>query len=204
MELVSTGSTHRTLTEAGLPVQQVADLTGFPEMLDGRVKTLHPGSTPASWPGGTCPSTRPSWPSAASRRHRPRGRQPLPLRGHNHVSPASPGRKPWRTSTSAAPRCCGPPAKNHPFVVVLSDPADYDWVAERLRSGGLYAGGAPRTGGQGLPARRPLRHPHRPLPPRRRRAIQRRAHPGPPQGFRTSATARTLTSAPPFTPLAPS
>ena len=40
--LVSTGGTHRTLREAGLPVTEVADLTGFPEMMDGRVKTLHP------------------------------------------------------------------------------------------------------------------------------------------------------------------
>ncbi|AWN36839.1 bifunctional phosphoribosylaminoimidazolecarboxamide formyltransferase/IMP cyclohydrolase [Methylobacterium radiodurans] len=42
IELVSTGGTHRALSEAGLPVREVADLTGFPEMMDGRVKTLHP------------------------------------------------------------------------------------------------------------------------------------------------------------------
>ncbi|KQP72561.1 phosphoribosylaminoimidazolecarboxamide formyltransferase [Methylobacterium sp. Leaf111] len=41
--LVSTGGTHKALREAGLPVTEVADLTGFPEMMDGRVKTLHPG-----------------------------------------------------------------------------------------------------------------------------------------------------------------
>ncbi len=41
-ELVSTGGTARTLREADLPVTDVADVTGFPEMLDGRVKTLHP------------------------------------------------------------------------------------------------------------------------------------------------------------------
>ena len=40
--LVSTGGTQRILTEAGLPVQSVSELTGFPEILDGRVKTLHP------------------------------------------------------------------------------------------------------------------------------------------------------------------
>ena len=40
--LVSTGGTARTLREAGLDVADVADLTGFPEMMDGRVKTLHP------------------------------------------------------------------------------------------------------------------------------------------------------------------
>ena len=41
-ELVSTGGTARALTDAGLPVIAVSDLTGFPEMMDGRVKTLHP------------------------------------------------------------------------------------------------------------------------------------------------------------------
>src|SRR6185312_6316042 len=41
-ELVSTGGTARALTEAGLAVTNVSDVTGFPEMMDGRVKTLHP------------------------------------------------------------------------------------------------------------------------------------------------------------------
>ncbi len=42
VELVSTGGTARALREAGLDVKDISDLTGFPEMLDGRVKTLHP------------------------------------------------------------------------------------------------------------------------------------------------------------------
>ncbi|MBV8489721.1 MAG: bifunctional phosphoribosylaminoimidazolecarboxamide formyltransferase/IMP cyclohydrolase, partial [Candidatus Eremiobacteraeota bacterium] len=42
IELVSTGGTRKTLTDAGLTVIDVAELTGFPEMMDGRVKTLHP------------------------------------------------------------------------------------------------------------------------------------------------------------------
>src|SRR3954453_19482276 len=41
-ELISTGGTARTIREAGIPVADVADVTGFPEMLDGRVKTMHP------------------------------------------------------------------------------------------------------------------------------------------------------------------
>src|SRR5579863_9969687 len=40
--LISTGGTARLLREAGLPVQDVSEVTGFPEMLDGRVKTMHP------------------------------------------------------------------------------------------------------------------------------------------------------------------
>uniref|UniRef100_A0A7V4XUH7 Bifunctional purine biosynthesis protein PurH n=1 Tax=Acidobacterium capsulatum TaxID=33075 RepID=A0A7V4XUH7_9BACT len=42
VELVSTGGTAKTLREAGLAVRDISELTGFPEMLDGRVKTLHP------------------------------------------------------------------------------------------------------------------------------------------------------------------
>jgi len=42
VDLVSTGGTARALRESGLPVRDISDLTGFPEMLDGRVKTLHP------------------------------------------------------------------------------------------------------------------------------------------------------------------
>ncbi|MDD3581797.1 MAG: IMP cyclohydrolase [Desulfobacca sp.] len=42
VEILSTGGTARLLREAGIAVKEVADFTGFPEMLDGRVKTLHP------------------------------------------------------------------------------------------------------------------------------------------------------------------
>src|SRR6201999_4484796 len=42
VELVSTGGTARAIAEAGLKVKDVSEVTGFPEMMDGRVKTLHP------------------------------------------------------------------------------------------------------------------------------------------------------------------
>src|SRR3979490_396003 len=42
IELVSTGGTAKAIADAGLKVRDVSDLTGFPEMMDGRVKTLHP------------------------------------------------------------------------------------------------------------------------------------------------------------------
>ncbi|HMD15858.1 MAG TPA: hypothetical protein VKH18_04255, partial [Terriglobales bacterium] len=42
VELVSTGGTAKQLRDSGIPVKDISDLTGFPEMLDGRVKTLHP------------------------------------------------------------------------------------------------------------------------------------------------------------------
>jgi len=42
VEILSTGGTARLLRVSGVPVREVSDVTGFPEMLDGRVKTLHP------------------------------------------------------------------------------------------------------------------------------------------------------------------
>src|SRR5438309_8442381 len=42
VEIISTGGTAKTLRDAGLTVTDVSDVTGFPEMMDGRVKTLHP------------------------------------------------------------------------------------------------------------------------------------------------------------------
>ena len=60
IEIVSTGGTHRTLVEAGLEPIAIDDLTGFPEMMDGRVKTLHPAVH-----GGIL--ARPPWRSMESR-----------------------------------------------------------------------------------------------------------------------------------------
>ncbi|MFH1833516.1 MAG: bifunctional phosphoribosylaminoimidazolecarboxamide formyltransferase/IMP cyclohydrolase, partial [bacterium] len=42
VEIISTGGTARHLREAGLPVTGISEVTGFPEIMDGRVKTLHP------------------------------------------------------------------------------------------------------------------------------------------------------------------
>src|ERR1700730_11914776 len=42
VELISTGGTRKTLADAALPVRDISEVTGFPEILDGRVKTLHP------------------------------------------------------------------------------------------------------------------------------------------------------------------
>src|SRR5437879_12239387 len=42
VELISTGGTRKALADSGLPVRDISEVTGFPEILDGRVKTLHP------------------------------------------------------------------------------------------------------------------------------------------------------------------
>ena len=59
VELISTGGTASLLAENGLPVKDVSELTGFPEMMDGRVKTLHPMVH-----GGSVGDTRQSRPSS--------------------------------------------------------------------------------------------------------------------------------------------
>src|SRR5271166_5693281 len=46
-ELISTGGTARLLRDSGIPIRDVSEVTGFPEMLDGRVKTMHPKITGA-------------------------------------------------------------------------------------------------------------------------------------------------------------
>jgi len=66
VELVSTGGTARALREAGLAVKDISELTGFPEMLDGRVKTLHPKVHGGLSTFAATPSMRPRWPRTAS------------------------------------------------------------------------------------------------------------------------------------------
>ena len=82
IELLSTGGTRKALADAGLAVLDVSELTGFPEMMDGRVKTLHPKVH-----GGLL-AVRDNKDHAASMRahgiaaDRSAGRQPLSVRGH--------------------------------------------------------------------------------------------------------------------------
>jgi phosphoribosylaminoimidazolecarboxamide formyltransferase/IMP cyclohydrolase len=57
VEIVSTGGTAAALTAAGVKVVAVEQVTGFPEMMDGRVKTLHPAIHGALLGGVTCPRT---------------------------------------------------------------------------------------------------------------------------------------------------
>jgi phosphoribosylaminoimidazolecarboxamide formyltransferase/IMP cyclohydrolase len=61
-EIFSTGGTRKALAEAGVPVRGVSDITGFPEILDGRVKTLpRPRTSPASSWWWTRPTTGRCW-----------------------------------------------------------------------------------------------------------------------------------------------
>jgi phosphoribosylaminoimidazolecarboxamide formyltransferase/IMP cyclohydrolase len=132
--LISTGNSARTLAEAGLPVTEVASVTGFPEMLDGRVKTLHPAIH-----GGLL-----------ARRDRPDHLATLAEHDIGEIDLLVSNLYPFAaTVASGADReACvenidigGPAlirgaAKNHEFVTVVTDPADYDVVLGEMAANG--------------------------------------------------------------------
>ena len=138
-ELVSTGGTHRTLTvEGGLSVRQVADVTGSPEILDGRVKTLHPVIH-----GGLL-ARRDSAEQMAELSAQ--GIETIDLVAVNLYPFVATIGKPDVTLDDAlenidigGPTMLRAAAKNFPSVVVVVDPEDYGWVAEKLATNGLTA-----------------------------------------------------------------
>jgi phosphoribosylaminoimidazolecarboxamide formyltransferase/IMP cyclohydrolase len=139
VELLSTGGTARALVEAGLTVREVADVTGFPEMLDGRVKTLHPAIH-----GGIL-----------ARRDLPAHDEALARHGFGPIDLVVVNLYPFEATVARAgvgfdeaieqidvggPAMIRAAAKNHAGVVVLVDPIQYAPVlAELRRSGGAVA-----------------------------------------------------------------
>ena len=135
VELLSTGGSAKAIAAAGLPVTEVAEATGFPEILDGRVKTLHPKIH-----GGLLGRRDLESHQAAMAEH---GIEAIDLLASNLY--------PFRetVASGASEQDCienidigGPAmiraaAKNHAAVTVITDPADYDAVlAEMDGSGG--------------------------------------------------------------------
>jgi phosphoribosylaminoimidazolecarboxamide formyltransferase/IMP cyclohydrolase len=131
-ELVSTGGTHKALREAGLEVIYVSDVTGFPEILDGRVKTLHPKIHAGLL------ATRSAAHQAQLEQH---GIPRIDLLCVNLY----PFRQTVRRGASleecienidiGGPAMLRAAAKNHAAVLVVCDPADYPRVLEALRNG---------------------------------------------------------------------
>jgi phosphoribosylaminoimidazolecarboxamide formyltransferase/IMP cyclohydrolase len=135
VSLISTGGTAQLLAEQGLPVTEVAELTGFPEMLDGRVKTLHPKVH-----GGLL-----------ARRDLPEHLAALAAHGIDTIDILVVNLYPFE-ATVAKPGCTldmaienidigGPAmvrsaAKNWKDVAVLTDAAQYPAVLEELKAGG--------------------------------------------------------------------
>ena len=80
--LISTGGTAKALRDAGLAVSDVSEITNFPEMMDGRVKTLHPNVHGGLLALRDKPDHAAAMKDAWHRRHRSAGLQSLSLRGH--------------------------------------------------------------------------------------------------------------------------
>lgn len=134
-ELVASGGTARALAGWGLPVTPVKDVTGFPEMLGGRVKTLHPAIH-----GGILAQRTPDA-LAELARH---GIAAVDLVACNLYPFAETTAKPRVTEAEAVEQIdiggvtlLRAAAKNLESVLVLADPADYAAVLEGLRSGAL-------------------------------------------------------------------
>jgi phosphoribosylaminoimidazolecarboxamide formyltransferase/IMP cyclohydrolase len=135
VELVSTGSTAAVLAQSGVPVTPVEQLTGFPEMLDGRVKTLHPHVHA----GVLADRRNPEHTAALDRL----GIAPFELVVVNLY--------PFRAARAAGvagdalieqidvggPALVRAAAKNHASVAVVTDPARYGEVLDAVRSGGF-------------------------------------------------------------------
>ncbi len=135
VELVSTGATARRIAEAGVPVTPVEEVTGFPECLDGRVKTLHPAVHAG----------------ILADRRRPEHVAQLDELGIAAFDLVVVNLYPFTetVASGAAPDECveqidigGPAmvraaAKNHPSVAVVVDPARYDDVLAAVRAGGF-------------------------------------------------------------------
>ena len=135
VEMISTGGTARVLREAGIEVQDLSDYTGFPEMLDGRVKTLHPMVH-----GGLLFLRENEEHTATAAEH---GIRPIDLVVVNLYPFEQTVAKPDVTLEDAienidigGPSMLRSAAKNHQSVTVVVDPADYSRVADQVSSGG--------------------------------------------------------------------
>ncbi|NVD44561.1 bifunctional phosphoribosylaminoimidazolecarboxamide formyltransferase/IMP cyclohydrolase [Qipengyuania atrilutea] len=135
VELVSTGGTAKALREAGLDVRDVSDLTGFPEMMDGRVKTLHPKVH-----GGLLAIQDNPEHAAAMDEHEIGAIDLVVVNLYPFeatVMRGAPREEIIENIDIGGPSMVRSSAKNHEFVTILTDPADYgDLVEEMEREGG--------------------------------------------------------------------
>ncbi|HEX6307875.1 MAG TPA: bifunctional phosphoribosylaminoimidazolecarboxamide formyltransferase/IMP cyclohydrolase [Longimicrobiales bacterium] len=132
-ELLSTGGTARLLREAGLPVRDVSDVTAHPEMMDGRVKTLHPAVHAG----------------ILARRDRGADMEALEKHGYGAIDMVVVNLYPFHEAVAAGselaaamekvdiggPTMLRAAAKNHAALLAVVDPGDYDRVIDVLRTG---------------------------------------------------------------------
>jgi phosphoribosylaminoimidazolecarboxamide formyltransferase / IMP cyclohydrolase len=139
IELISTGGTAKLLRDSGVAVKDISELTGFPEMLDGRVKTLHPKVH-----GGILHRRENSAHTAAVAEH---GIQPIDMVVVNLYAFEKTAAKPGvafeeliENIDIGGPSMIRSAAKNFHDVAVVTSPADYAAIAEELaRSGGALS-----------------------------------------------------------------
>jgi len=143
VELVSTGGTAKALRKAGLTVKDVSDLTGFPEMMDGRVKTLHPKVH------GALLGLRDNADHVAAMQAH--GIGPIDLVVVNlypfeaTVAKGADRAEIIENIDIGGPSMVRSAAKNHGFVTILTDPADYPALLEELEANGGATSRAFRT-----------------------------------------------------------
>jgi len=134
VELVSTGGTRKALADAGLPVLDVSELTGFPEMMDGRVKTLHPKIH-----GGLLAVRDNKDHAAAMRSHGIQAIDLLVVNLYPFEATVAKGAD-FETCIEnidiGGPAMIRAAAKNHADVAVVVDPSDYAVVLAELRQHG--------------------------------------------------------------------
>lgn len=139
VEIVSTGGTMRALKEAGIPVMYVSDVTGFPEIMDGRVKTLNPFIH-----GGILAVRDNPVHVQAMKEHKI---TPIDLVAVNLYPFAATIAKAGVSLTEAienidigGPAMIRAAAKNFRFVTVVTDPKRYDEVAAAVLKDGCASG----------------------------------------------------------------
>ncbi|WP_279104680.1 bifunctional phosphoribosylaminoimidazolecarboxamide formyltransferase/IMP cyclohydrolase [Gordonia paraffinivorans] len=135
VEIVSTGSTAKTIADAGAPVIEVSTLTGFPECLDGRVKTLHPKVH-----AGILADTRKDDHVAQLAELGVAAFDLVVVNLYPFSETVASGATPDECIEQidiGGPSMVRGAAKNHPSVAVVTSPADYGQVTEALQSGGF-------------------------------------------------------------------
>jgi phosphoribosylaminoimidazolecarboxamide formyltransferase/IMP cyclohydrolase len=135
VELISTGGTATLLRDSGVPVKEISELTGFPEMLDGRVKTLHPKVH-----GGILHIRENQQHRAAVAEH---GIQPIDMVVVNLYAFEKTAAKPGvafheviENVDIGGPSMVRSAAKNFQDVAIVTSPADYDAIADEMDASG--------------------------------------------------------------------
>ncbi len=143
VELVSTGGTAKLLRDAGVPVKDISELTGFPEMMDGRVKTLHPKVH-----GGILHIRNNPTHVAAAREH---GIQPIDMVVVNLYAFEKTASKPGvdfdeiiENIDIGGPSMVRSAAKNFRDVAIVTSPEDYSSIAQEMSASGGELGLATR------------------------------------------------------------